>query len=84
MLVIVEADRITEYSLTEMNNRKGFAEEMGDPLNAWLEANHSGDLDLMWAVEEPTADPDTVRLAFELWERYLEDYRAAVQAGEAD
>ena len=84
MLVIVEADRITEYSVTEMNNRKGFAEEMGDPLNAWLEANHSGDLDLMWAVEEPTADPDTVRRAFELWERYLEDYGAAVQAGEAD
>jgi hypothetical protein len=82
--VTVEADLVTEYSINSASNRNGYQEEMYAPLDAWMTANHADQLDLLLALDDPAADPATVRSALELWERYIEEYVAAVLAGEAE
>ena len=82
----VRDDRIEVAMLTFVDAPSAFEDRNKgpEPFWIWLWEAHPTDEALLDAWGDPTADPATVDRSLRLWERRVEEYVDAVQAGEAE
>ena len=82
----VRDDRIEVAMLTFIDAPSAFEDKdkEPEPFWIWLWNAHPEDERLLDAWGDPSADPATVDRSLRLWERRVEEYIDAVQAGEAE